>query len=120
MDSMAEKDDTVRIWGIPVDKAISILQTVGIPTLFMIFICYMGWVYIPPVVQGHVRLLERTGETLEKMDDTLKQSNTMIQEVVDVERQTKAFINSVESAHGKAQQSLDKIEKAVVIPNGNN
>ena len=122
MDSMAkslEDSDSVKIWGIPLDKCISLIQTLGIPTLFMIFICYLAWSYIPPVVSAHVRLLERTGDTLEKMDETLQQSNIMIEEVVEVERQTKSFIAECTEAHTKAQSTLEKIESAV-IQDGNN
>jgi len=108
----------VTVWGIPIDKAISVLQTVGVPTLFMIFVCVMLWQYVPQVVAGHVQLLERTGATLEKMDETLRQSNVMMKEILSVEQETKGFINKVNADHEKALKSLDTIEKAVT-PNGN-
>ena len=125
MGSMVEKKSeditVVRFWGIPIEMCLNIFQTVGLPTIFMVFILYLVWSYLPPVASAHIRLLERTGDTLEKMDQTLKQSNLMIAEVADVERQTKNFMLEVKQDHLSAQECLDKIESAVVKdkPNGN-
>lgn len=117
-----EEELPIRLWGIPVDRAISVVQAVGIPTVFMFFICYLAWSYVPTVAAAHIRLLERTGDTLEKMDITLQQSNLLIQEVVSAERDTKVFITTAKEAHDKAQKSLNNIESAVIKdkPNGNN
>ena len=124
MDSMANNSKTeestqVKIWGIPLDKAVSLLQTVGIPTLFMLFICFMLYQYVPTVVKGHVDLLQRTGDTLEKMDETLKQSSNMVEEIIQVQRETKTFMKQVNIAHEAAQKDLTTI-KTKVVGNDNN
>ena len=115
---MVEKEDqtplALRLWGIPIDRAIIILQTVGIPTLFMIFICYLVWSYVPPVANAHIKLLERTGDTLEKMDETLKQSTKILTELSEVEKLKPVFMSDVRASHTKAQDSLDRIESTVV------
>jgi hypothetical protein len=114
MDFMVEKNnEIVRVLGIPIDKLINIIQTLGIPTLFMCFILYLVWCYVPPVVNAHVRLLERTGDTLEKMDITLQQSNVILKSVSDVEQETKIFMGEARDSHTKAQLSLDKIESSI-------
>lgn len=117
---MVEKKQSVdseplalRIWGIPIDRAIALLQSVGVPLGFMIFVCYLAWSYLPPVAAAHIELLKRTGDTLERMDETLKQSNSLISEVADVERQTKVFMQQVNDAHNTAQKDITVIKEAV-------
>ena len=86
-------------WGLSVDKWVGLFQSVGFPTLLVAFLLYTAWCYLPPVVQGHVKLLERTGDTLESMDKTLKQSNAILDEVNEVEQSTKTFMEQVMKWH---------------------
>jgi len=110
---MVEKKEDTKIWGIPVNVLVSILQTVGVPTLFMIFICYLGWQYIPTVVSAHVELLQRTGDTLDDMNKTLKEYDKTVQEFSDLGKRTSDFMERVRLEHVKAQESLTNIEKKV-------
>lgn len=104
-----DSNNGTRFWGLTVDRWIALMQTLGVPVLFMAFVLYMAWVHIPPLVEGHVRLLERTGDTLESMDHTLKQSNAILNEVNETEVETKTFMQKVCSEHEAQQKKLDVI-----------
>lgn len=119
-DVKEEEISRTTIWGIPVGVMTYLLQKVGVPVLFMIFVCGLFGMYVPDMVKAHIVLLERTGDvleqtakTLEKMDATLKQSNILIQEVASVERDTKDFMDEVKDAHDKAQQDITVIKDTV-------
>lgn len=84
--SVPQKNGTT-LWGISIDKWVSLLQSIGIPTLFMIFVCYLAWTYVPPVVSAHMRLLERNGDALESMEHTLKENMQSIQKNGDAIRE---------------------------------
>ena len=104
------KDDIAGTFiGLTVDRWVALIQTLGVPLLFMAFVLYMAWVHIPPLVNGHVKLLERTGDTLESMDATLKQSNAILSEVNATEMETKAFMQKVCSEHDSHTKKLDVI-----------
>ncbi len=118
MVSKMEEKTNPTFLGIPLDKIISLIQTLGIPTLFMLFVCFMIYRYVPTIVEGHVELLKRTGDTLEKMDETLKQTNTLMSEVAAVERETKVFMQNVNAAHETVQKDITVI-KETVTKNGN-
>lgn len=102
-----------RWLGVPVSQWATLFQTVGFPTLLICFLLYAAWCYVPPVVEGHIQLLNKTGETLSKMDLTLQQSNVILQEIVDVERETKKFFHQVESDHNEQKAVLNEIRNAV-------
>lgn len=122
MDFMVdESNDVVKLWGIPITTLTSLVQSFGIPTLFMIFILYLVWSYLPPVANAHIELLQKTGDTLQEMDKTLKDYNVTIQEFSALGKETSAFMRNATKAHNDAQDSLDKIESSVirVKPNGN-
>jgi len=94
-----------------------VLQTVGVPTLFMLFIMYLAWQYVPPVVSGHVELLQKTGKTLESMDATLRQSNVILTEVNATEQETRAFMLRVCTDHESQGKKLDTIIEQTKNPN---
>jgi hypothetical protein len=98
----------VKFLGISIDRWVTIVQTVGMPTMFMAFVMYLAWIYIPPVVAGHVELLEKTGQTLDSMDRTLQQSNMILREVNEVEKDTKVFMQGVKVDHEKFCKKLDE------------
>lgn len=104
---MTNENGDVKFFGVPLEKWLNIFQTVGFPTLLVGFLLYMAWCYIPPVVAGHIKLLDRTGQTLESMDKTLQQSNEILSEVNEVEQETKAFMQTVIADHDKFSKKLD-------------
>jgi len=115
MDFMAEeKENVVKLWGIPITTLTSLVQSFGIPTLFMIFILYLVWSYLPPVANAHIELLQKTGNTLQEMDKTLKDYNVTIQEFSKLGKETSEFMKNATKAHDDAQQSLDKIESVII------
>lgn len=116
-----ENNNVVKLWGIPITTLTSLVQSFGIPTLFMVFILYLVWSYLPPVATAHIELLQKTGNTLQEMDKTLKDYNTTIQEFSQLGKETSFFMKSATKAHNDAQESLNKIEFSVikVKPNGN-
>jgi hypothetical protein len=100
---------TPKIWGIPLTLLVSVFQSVGVPTLLLGVIVYGAWRYLPPVVDGHLKLLLRTSETLDSMDKTLKQSTSILHEINTTEQQTKGFMEKVEKDHRIADEKHDKI-----------
>lgn len=109
-----EKENVVKLWGIPITTLTSLVQSFGIPTLFMIFILYLVWSYLPPVANAHIELLQKTGNTLQEMDKTLKDYNVTIQEFSKLGKETSEFMKNATKAHDDAQQSLDKIESVII------
>lgn len=125
--TVPRRDDdngSIARWlGLPIDKWIGVFQSVGVPTLLLGFILYAAWSYLPPVVDGHLMLLRQTGNTLEKMDETLQQSNMVLGEIADIQRSTKTFMQEVQNCHEQQNQKLDlhtekleAIEKVVKPP----
>ena len=74
-----ETDDSPTLWGMSTKTWVALFQNLGIPTLFMGFVCFMAYRWVPPIASAHIDLLQRTGDTLESMDDTLAQSNKMLE-----------------------------------------
>ena len=100
-------------WGLSVERWASILQSFGIPTLFMFFVCYLVWTYLPPVVSAHLDLLEKQRASLQSMDETLDENCKMLRVIEQHEYPRKDFRERVYGDHDKAQQSLERIEKLV-------
>lgn len=95
--------------GVSVDLWVKWFQTVGVSTALVAFMCLLAWKYVPPVVDGHLRLLESTSQTLEKMDETLKQSTVVLKEIVEVQKQTKTFFESTAADHRAMADKLDSM-----------
>ena len=55
------------------ERWVGVIQSLGIPTIFMMFILWLAYQHIPPVVQAHIHMLERTSESLNVMSETLDQ-----------------------------------------------
>ena len=107
-------------FGVPVHQFITIIQGVGVPTALIAFLCYVAWIYVPPLVAGHVQLLGTTQDTLKQVDTTLKQmdftlknNEVVTNEIIDVQRETKTFMRKVTEDHTRQQECLDKIREAV-------
>jgi hypothetical protein len=109
-----EEPLVVRLWGIPIDRAISIIQTVGVPLLFMLFVLYLVWSYLPPVANAHIELLQRTGDTLEKMEGTLKDYNKTIEEFSKLGKETSAFMQTATESHKVQLEKLTRVESALI------
>jgi len=95
--------------GVSAEMWVKWFQTVGVSTALVAFMCLLAWKYVPPVVDGHLRLLESTSQTLSKMDETLRQSNTVLQEIMTVQKQTKVFVEQTTADHRAMADSLDEI-----------
>ena len=95
--------------GVSAEMWVKWFQTVGVSTALVGFMCVLAWKYVPPVVDGHLRLLESTSQTLSKMDETLRQSNTVLQEIMTVQKQTKTFVEQTTADHRAMADSLDEI-----------
>jgi hypothetical protein len=103
-----------KVLGLSVTGWITLVQTIGIPGLFMAFFCYFVWSYVPPIVASHVELLKRTGDTLESMDDTLTQSNRMLEQLAKGSYPDLEFRARVFEEHATAQKKIDEIHAVVV------
>jgi len=106
---MANGETNGKIWGVSIDKWVVVFQSVGVPTLIVLFLMWLAYSYVPPIVDGHLKLLERTSETLAAMEKTLAQSNAILSEVNDVSQGTKLFMESVCDDHRVADEKLDII-----------
>lgn len=107
-----------RWLGISVDKWVQLFQSVGFPTALVGFLLYLAWCYIPPTVQGHLDLLQRTGDTLESVDKTLQQSNATLLEINSVEQSSKRFMDEVQAAHESQNKKLETILTRTEKPGG--
>jgi hypothetical protein len=87
---------------------------VGLPTALILFGCLMAYRYIPPVVSGHVELLETTRDTLEQMEVTLRQSTEMLEILAEASYPDDEFRTRIYSEHADAQDKIDDIHEAVV------
>jgi len=106
---MANGETNGRVWGVPIDKWVLVIQSVGVPTLIVLFLMWLAYSYVPPIVDGHLKLLERTSETLEAMEKTLKQSNAILAEVSVVGQETRVFMQQVCQEHKTHDEKLDTI-----------
>lgn len=109
------ENGAARWLGVTVETWVRWLQTFGVSTALVCFMCVIAWKYIPPVVDGHLRLLESTSQTLQKMDETLRQSTTVLQEIVEVQRQTKMFFEGVTREHNKMAADLETIKSKIGV-----
>ena len=107
-------------FGVPIAQFISIVQGVGVPTALIGFLCYIAWIYVPPLVAGHVDLLGTTGDTLkqvtstlENMDANLKNNQVVTDEIIQVQRETKKFMQQVSKDHETQSECLQKIRAAL-------
>jgi len=110
MASVENGNGAARWLGVSAETWIRWLQTFGVSTALVFFMCVIAWKYIPPVVDGHLRLLESTSQTLQKMDETLRQSTTVLQEIVEVQRQTKMFFESNARDHDEMAANIEQIK----------
>lgn len=104
---------TAKWMGVSVDLWVKWFQTVGVSTALVAFMCVLAWMYVPPVVDGHLRLLESTSQTLAKMDETLRQSTAVLQEIVAVQKQTKVFVEQTAADHRAMAESLEAIRAEI-------
>jgi hypothetical protein len=104
-------DGDIKIFGFTLEQWVTTINVVvgkvGLPLAIVIFLLCLGWRQIPRVVDGHVELLQKTGSTLESMDQTLKQSNAILTEVNQTEQETKQFMHKVIEDHDKHDKKLE-------------
>ena len=119
-----DNDTSPANWlGVPVTQWSAMFQMIGVPTAILIFMGWMLTLYVPPVVNGHVELLNTTRTTLEQIQETLQASTAATNEIVEVQRATKTFMIQVVDDHRLQGQHLDEIKddiedvkKAVAAP----
>ena len=87
----------------------------------MLFICWLFYQWAPPIVNAHIELLQRTGDTLESMDDTLQQSNAMLEQLAEGPYPSEDFRKQVSEEHLRTQKmmmdangKIDDIHKVIV------
>jgi len=88
------------------DFWLSFIQSVGVPSTLLFFGL---WLIAPPIVKSHVQFLEKTTQTLEVMGKTLEQSNKAIEEIVEIEKNTKQFMEQVRTDHQIQQDYLTRL-----------
>lgn len=59
------------IWGVSLEQWVGVIQSLGIPTIFMLFVLCLAYRHIPPVVHAHIQMLDRTTQALDTMSQTL-------------------------------------------------
>jgi len=58
---------------ISLERWVGVIQSLGIPTIFMLFVLCLAYRHVPPVVHAHIQMLERTTAALDAMAATLNQ-----------------------------------------------
>jgi hypothetical protein len=117
-----------KILGLPVTTVTYLVNSVGVPILLLAFGCYLMWMYIPPVVDSHLELLNTTRETLKAMEETLRADTEATKEVVEVQREHRVFMKDIrddhrlhktclERMHADVREVLDRVQ--VKLKNGN-
>lgn len=118
--------------------ALGVIQQLGVPAAALAVVLYLvGWKFGPPIVDGHLQVLRVTSKTLEANSETLKQMGTTLEqmadsqnkmahaqeqlteavetlnrgvgEIIDVERQSKQFMERVANEHGTHDKKLDEV-----------
>jgi hypothetical protein len=74
----------------------------------------MAYRYIPPVVSGHVELLETTRDTLKQMEVTLRQSSEMLTFLADASYPDDEFRTRVYAEHEETLSKINDIHEATV------
>ena len=97
------------LWGMSAKTWIAIWDKLGIPTLFMLFFCYMAYQWVPPIATAHIDLLRRTGDTLASMDETLTQSNKMLEQLANRSYPSEDFREEVHEEHIQHSRELEKL-----------
>jgi len=66
-----EQKKTNGLLNVSLERWVGVIQSLGIPTIFMLFVLCLAYRHIPPVVHAHIQMLERTTEALDVMARTL-------------------------------------------------
>ena len=104
-----------KIWGIPCTWISQFLAQVGIPGGFMFAMIYLiGWVIAPPIIQAHVKFVESTGKTMDKMADTMESIDESQQSVTEsvteirrIEQRNDVFMGIVSEQHQMQLKKMD-------------
>lgn len=95
-----------------IDRWVGVIQSLGVPTVFMLFVLTLVYRHVPPVVDAHIRMLDRTTTTLKSMDQTLT-------EIQDSEFRQKQFMNDVYDAHDAHCEYLREIRDTMESSHAN-
>jgi len=121
---------------------IGLVQQLGVPATALAIVLYLvGWKFGPPIVDGHLEVLQTTSRTLEansdtltKMGDTLNQMassqdkmvdaqgeltesvarlNDGITEIIKVERDSQEFMDKVSREHIEHTEAIRDVDTGV-------
>jgi hypothetical protein len=103
---MPEKPQTNGLLNVSLERWVGVVQSLGIPALFMLFVLFLAYRHVPPLVRAHINTLERTIEALDDMTDTLRK----------IEQQTerlRVFMDQVSLQHDEQCVELREIRAAM-------
>lgn len=105
----APKVDKETVFGLTVDRWFQVTQTFGVPTLFMFFVCYLVWTYIPPVVDGHIKLLEQNIETNRETTIALEEIHATDEENIEINKQASETLLKIQQRTEEQMPVLEAI-----------
>ena len=113
-DLVGNEQDSVSFWLATSERAVTLFRDpMFIPICFMVFVCYMGWQWLPKVAQGHIDLLETTTKTLESMDDTLSQNKQTLERLSTQPYPSADFRNKVHEEHMATDELIRQTQSTV-------
>ncbi len=112
---MAKEPDAPAVnWmGVKIETWLVLVQKVGFSTIFVCFLCVVAYQMLPPLAKGHLDHLRRTGDTMDTMSQTLKESNKILEEIMITERRSEAFMGDVHEEHVQALEDHQEILKTI-------
>jgi hypothetical protein len=112
------KQDRESTLGISAATWSRVIDRVGIPGAFMLFICYLLWLYVPPIVTGHLDLLRenvdsnREGvKTLNKMEAEQSRQNMMLEKMCEGKYPDLDWRDETRTEHKVMKEVLQRIEE---------
>lgn len=117
-------DDAIiaaTMWGMTGKTWLMLVQNLGIPVLFMAFVLFMAYQWLPPLAEAHISLLKRTGDTQESMNDTLAQQRDILETIANQPRPSEEFATQIHDEHMRTEnivkdsaEKINDIHKVVV------
>jgi len=93
-----------KLWGVPV----SVIQSIGPPTIFMLFIMWLVASYVPPWLSAQVNLMDRTGSALEGIDKSMEENTQIMHELKESNAEAALFRKQTNEVHSKQVELLEK------------
>jgi len=107
-----------EVLGVSLSNWMRFIERIGIPAgaLFAIIISgtyVVGWVLGPPIVNGHVKFLEKTATALDGMIESQEKMTIILQDVGDTSSDMDPFMRVVHDEHIIHGQKIDDVAETL-------